>query len=56
MEKLITNSISSFHLIELFSTIHVQMVLRTDSEIYKLSMKRGIKEKLLDRIHFLHNL
>ena len=51
MEKLI-DLISSFHLIKLSTIFPVPMVLCTESEIYKLSMKHNIKKKHLIRLVF----
>ena len=55
-EKSTKNSISSFHLIEILSTVPVILVLFTNAEISELSMKHGIKETVFNKIHFLHHL
>ena len=56
MKMLTTILISSFHLIEVLSTIYVRMVLCTNEEISKLLIQHDIKETTFDKIDFLHHL
>ena len=56
MEKLPMILISSFYLIEVSSTIPVQMELCKILEIYKLSLQHSIKETSFDYMNFLYNI